>query len=573
MSEQQQQGEPSPVEHIKAASRQLRGTLAESLAHPLTGAIREDDTQLIKFHGVYQQDDRDLRNERREQRLEPAWQFMVRARVPGGLCTPAQWLAFDEIARTWANGTLRLTTRQAFQLHGVLKRDLKPAIAAINRSLLDTIAACGDVNRNAMCSVLPLQRAVHAEAVALAAELSRRFLPHSRAYHEIWLDGEKLADSGVEEEPIYGPLYLPRKFKLGIAVPPDNDVDVYSQDLGLVAVVEHGRIVGYNVLVGGGMGMTHGDFATYPRLADILGFCPVGATIAVAEAVVTTQRDFGDRSNRRHSRLKYTVEDLGLERFRAEVESRAGLRFTPARTVEFANNADPLGWRTDDEGFHHFGLHVPSGRITDRDGWRALTGLREIAARGLAQFRLSANQNLMLCDVPPDARAELSALLDAHGLGRRVSEVRKLALACVGLPTCALAMAESERYVPEFLGEFEALLAKHGLGDAPIGIRITGCPNGCARPFLAEVALVGKAPGRYNLYVGGVPDGSRLTVPLRENISQQDVLVTLDGLLGRYATERTANEAFGAFVRRVGVVPPVVSGRDFAQAARALSGA
>jgi sulfite reductase (NADPH) hemoprotein beta-component len=572
MNEQEAKGEPSPVERIKAASRQLRGTLVESLADPLTGAIREDDTQLIKFHGVYQQDDRDLRNERRDQRLEPAWQFMVRARVPGGLCTPAQWLAFDEIARTWANGTLRLTTRQAFQLHGVLKRDLKTTIAAINRSLLDTIAACGDVNRNAMCSVLPLQRAAHAEASALAAELSRRFLPHSRAYHEIWLDGEKLADSGVEEEPIYGPLYLPRKFKLGIAVPPDNDVDVYSQDLGLVAIVEQGRIVGYNVLVGGGMGMTHGDFGTWPRLADTLGFCPADAVVAVAEAVVTTQRDFGDRSNRKHSRLKYTVEDLGLDRFRAEVEARAGLRFAPARAVEFVNNADPLGWRTDDAGFHHFGLYVPSGRITDRGEWRALTGLREIAARGLAQFRLSANQNLMLCDIAPEARAELSALLDAHGLGRPVSAVRKLALACVGMPTCALAMAESERYAPEFLDAFEALLAKHGLGDAPIGVRITGCPNGCARPFLAEIALVGKAPGRYNLYVGGVPDGSRLTVPLRENIPQQDVLATLDGLLGRYAAEREAGEAFGAFVRRVGVVPPVASGRDFAQAARALGG-
>lgn len=563
-------GEPSAVERIKEASRRLRGTLVESLADPLTGAIREDDTQIIKFHGVYQQDDRDLRQERRERRLEPAWQFMMRARLPGGVCSPAQWLAFDAIAREHANGTLRLTTRQAFQLHGVLKQELKPAIAAINRALLDTLAACGDVNRNAMCSVLPGSRAVHAQAVALADELSRRFLPRTRAYHEIWLDGEKVAGSGVEEEPIYGPLYLPRKFKLGIAVPPDNDVDVYSQDLGLVAIVEDGRITGYNVLVGGGMGMTHGDFATWPRVADELGYCTADEVIAVAEAVVTTQRDFGDRSNRKHARLKYTVEDLGLARFRAEVESRAGVVLTPPRAVHFRDNADPFGWRTDDEGYHHFGLYVPSGRVADREDWRALAGLREVAARGLAQFRLSANQNLMLCDVPPDRRAELEEVLAAHGLGRPASAVRRLALACVGMPTCALAMAESERYAPEFLAEFEGLLAKHGLGDAAIGIRITGCPNGCARPFLAEVALVGKAPGRYNLYVGGVPDGSRLNVPLRENVPQAEALAVLDALLARYAAERDAGEAFGAFVRRAGIVPDVATGREFAAAARSL---
>lgn len=565
--------EPSAVEGIKARSRLLRGTLVESLADPLTGAIREDDTQVIKFHGVYQQDDRDLRQERRERRLEPAFQFMVRARLPGGLCTPAQWLAFDEIARTHANGTLRLTTRQAFQLHGVLKHSLKPTLAAINRALLDTLAACGDVNRNAMCSVLPGSRAVHAEAVSLAAELSRRFLPRTGAYHEIWLDGAKVAEGGVEEEPVYGPLYLPRKFKLGIAVPPDNDIDVHSQDLGLVAIVEQGRIAGYNVLVGGGMGMTHGDFATWPRVADELGYCPADAVHAVAEAVVTTQRDFGDRTNRRHARLKYTVEDLGLERFRAEVEARAGVRLEAPRPVRFRDNADPLGWRTDDEGYHHFGLHVPSGRIVDRDEWRALAGLREVAERGLAQFRLTANQNLMLCDVPTARRDELAALLDVHGLGRPVSAVRRLALACVGLPTCALAMAESERYAPEFLGEFERLLARHGLGDAAIGIRITGCPNGCARPFLAEVALVGKAPGRYNLYVGGAPDGSRLNAPLRENITQAEVLAVLDDLLGRYAAGRAPGEDFGGFVRRTAVVPAVASGREFAAAVRALGAA
>ena len=555
---------PSAVEDIKAHSRLLRGTISNSLADPLTGALSEDDAQLIKFHGIYQQDDRDLRNERRERKLEPAYQFMVRARVPGGLCTAAQWLAFDAIAQSYANGTLRLTTRQAFQLHGVLKGDLKPAIAAITDALLDTLAACGDVNRNAMCSVLPLERAVHAEAVALAQRLSARLLPRSRAYHEIWLDGAKVLDTQREEEPVYGPLYLPRKFKLAVAVPPDNDVDIWSQDLGLVAIVEQGRIVGYNVLVGGGMGMSHGDLATYPRLADTLGHVPAAAVVAVVEGIVTAQRDLGDRSNRKHARLKYTIEDFGLDAFRAEVERRAAVQFAPARAVQFRDNADPLDWRTDDAGLHHYGLHVPSGRIVDTGTWRALSGLRAIAQRELAQFRLTANQNLMLADIAVDRRAELAALLEEYGLSAPVSKVRQLALACVGLPTCALAMAESERHAPDFLDRIERLLAAHDLGDAPIGIRITGCPNGCARPYLAEIALVGKAPGRYNLYVGGTPDGRHLTVPLRDNVTDAEILDALDGLFARYARERTSGEAFGAFVRRTGVVPPITTGREFA---------
>jgi len=564
---------PSAVEGIKSRSRLLRGTIVESLADPLTGAISDDDTQLIKFHGSYQQDDRDLRNERREQRLEPAWQFMVRARVPGGLCTPAQWLAFDDIARSLANGTLRLTTRQAFQLHGILKRNLKPTIAAINASLLDTLAACGDVNRNAMCSVLPSTRRAHAEAVALARSLSEHLLPRTGAYHEIWLDGEKLVDTQPEEEPIYGPLYLPRKFKLGVAVPPDNDVDVWSQDLGYVAIVEDGSIVGYNVLVGGGMGMTHGDLATYPRVADTLGYIPAAAALEVGEAVVTAQRDLGDRSNRKHARLKYTVEDVGLETFRAEVERRAGVQFAPAREVFIRDNGDPLGWRTDDEGMHHYGLYVPSGRVVDRGPWRAMTGLRELARRGLAQFRLTANQNLMLADIAPAQRDEVAALLEEYGLAAPVSRVRQLALACVGFPTCALAMAESERYAPDFLTKVETLLATHGLADAPIGIRITGCPNGCARPYLAEIALVGKAPGRYNLYVGGTPDGRHLTVPLQDNVTEADILATLDGLFARYAAERQTAEAFGVFVRRVGIVPSIDCGRAFAAEVARLTAA
>ena len=562
----------SAVEGIKARSRHLRGTIADGLRDRTTGALAEDDTQLIKFHGMYQQDDRDLRAERRDQRLEPAWQFMVRARLPGGLCTAAQWLAFDDIARRYANGTLRLTTRQAFQLHGVVKQVLKPTIAAINQAVLDTLAACGDVNRNVMVTTLPASRSAHAAAARLAVALSERFLPNAGAYHEIWLDGTPLAVGETVAEPIYGDRYLPRKFKIAVAVPPDNDVDVYTQDLGFIAVIENGALLGYNVVAGGGMGTTHGDFATWPRTADVLGFCEPGDALALAEAVVTTQRDFGDRTNRRHARLKYTIEDLGLPRFLQEVESRAGVALQPPREVRFNDTGDRApGWHVDDQGLWHYLLHVPAGRVTDRDGWRALTGLRAIAATGNAGFRLTPNQNVLLSDVPPACKAGIEGLLREHGLVTAVSPVRRLALACVGLPTCGLAMAESERYAPDFLARLEDLLALHGLADAGIHVRITGCPNGCARPFVAEIALVGKAPGRYSVYLGGAHDGTRLNTPWRDNITESEILAALAPLLARYAEGRLEDERFGDFLHREALVMPVRSGREFAAAAKALA--
>jgi len=564
----------SAVEGIKTRSRQLRGTIAEGLTDQITGAISDDDTQLIKFHGSYQQDDRDLRAERREQKLEPAWQFMVRARIPGGICTPAQWLAFDTIAHDYANGTLRLTTRQTFQLHGIVKRALKPTIAAINRALLDTLAACGDVNRNVMSTTLPAARALHAEALDVARRISQHLLPKSGAYHEIWLDGEKVVDTAEVDEPVYGSTYLPRKFKIGVAIPPDNDVDVYSQDLGFIAIVDAGQIIGYNVVAGGGMGVTHGDLATWPRVADSLGVCAPAMAVAVAEAVVTTQRDHGDRTNRKHARLKYTIEDMGLEAFRAEVARRAGITFTAPPAFEFHDNGDRAqGWHEDDEGLWHYMLYVPSGRIKDNGDWRALTGTRAIAATGLAQFRLTANQNLLLSDITAQDQPTIQKLLEAHGLITTVSPVRHLALACVGMPTCALAMAESERYAPDFLTLVEGLLDKHQLTGTPINLRITGCPNGCARPFLAEIALVGKAPGRYNFYLGGARDGSRLTVPYRDNITEAEILAELDAVFARYAAERTAGEAFGDYVRRAGIVASIQSGQEFSAEVRRLTSA
>lgn len=547
--------EKSQVETIKLDSRLLRGTLADSLADPLTGSIREDDTVLIKFHGSYQQDDRDQREERRRQKLEPAYSFMIRTRLPGGVCTPAQWLVLDEIACRHANGSLRITTRQAFQLHGVIKSELKATIAGINAALIDTIAACGDVNRNVMASSNPVESRAHAEAHDWARRLSEHLLPRTRAYHEIWLDGEKVA--GTEEaEPVYGPTYLPRKFKAAIAVPPINDVDLFAHDLGFIAIVEQGVLQGFNLAVGGGLGTTHGDATTYPRLADVVGFLPPGQLLPVAEAVVTTQRDFGNRAVRKHARLKYTIDTHGLDWFVGEVSRRAGFTLEPARPFEFTSSGDRFGWIEGYDGRWHLTLRIEAGRVADRPGRTWLTGLREIAGVHQGDFRLTPNQNLIIANVPVAERPNIDRLVAQHGLGSHLDDapVRRDALACVALPTCPLAMAEAERYLPEFGARFEQLLARHGLRDEPIALRITGCPNGCARPYLAEVALIGKAPGRYNLYLGGDARGQRLNVLYRENIDETAILEALDAALERFSRDRQAGERFGDFAWRAGLV-------------------
>ncbi|MFO1426073.1 MAG: assimilatory sulfite reductase (NADPH) hemoprotein subunit [Steroidobacteraceae bacterium] len=546
---------PSAVEKIKAASRGLRGTLRESLADPLTGSLREDDQQLIKLHGSYQQDDRDVREERRLQKLEPAWSFMLRTRLPGGVCTPAQWLALDALARTHGNGTLRLTTRQAFQLHGVLKRDLKATIQAINQAALDTIAACGDVNRNVMSSTHAVESAAHVEVAEWARRLSEHLLPKTRAYHEIWLDGEPLVGP-PEEEPILGQNYLPRKFKTAVVVPPVNDVDVFSQDLGFIAIIEDGRLAGFNLTVGGGLGMSHGEPATFPRLADVVGFLPAQRVLEVAAAVVTIQRDFGDRSNRKHARLKYTIADRGLEWFRGELAQRLGGELAPPRSFEFTRSGDRLGWQRGHDGRWHLTLRIPAGRIGDRDGAPWLSGLREIARVHQGDFRLTPNQNLTIAFVPEEQRPAIDALVAAHGLDlyRRATPLQRDALACVALPTCALAMADAERYLPALLDAVGALMHRHGLDGEPLQLRITGCPNGCARPQLAEIALIGKAPGRYNLYVGGSERGTRLNALHRENLGESAILGEIDVLLDAWAHERREGERFGDFVWRSGRV-------------------
>ncbi len=552
------------AERLKAESDYLRGDIERDLADYVTGAISEGSSKLLKFHGSYMQDDRDLRAERHKQKLEPAWQFMIRLRMPGGVCTPQQWLALDDIARTHANGTLRITTRQTFQYHGVIKRDLKSTMQAINAALLDTIAACGDVNRNVNCAANPHLSSLHAEVHEWSKRLSEHLLPHTRAYHEIWLDGEKVA--GGDEEPIYGERYLPRKFKAAIAVPPDNDVDVFANDLGFITITDDaGRLLGFNVTVGGGMGMTHGEPATYPRLADVMGFCRPEQMLAVAEQVVTTQRDYGDRANRKHARLKYTIDDHGLDWFRSEVERRLGWSLGEPRDFAFDSSGDRYGWVEGEDGNWHLTLFVENGRIRDAGERKMMSALRQVAGLHAGEFRLTANQNVIIANVPAGQRERITDTLKRNGVDpdADLTAVRRSSMACVALPTCALAMAESERYLPELLGKIEQMMERNGLRDDAIVVRMTGCPNGCARPYLGEIGFVGKAPGKYNLYLGAGFSGDRLNKLYRENIGEEQILAELEPLIAAYAAGREDGEPFGDFVIRAGYIGATRAGRDF----------
>jgi sulfite reductase (NADPH) hemoprotein beta-component len=555
----------SPVERIKEASDYLRGSIVASLADPITGALADSDTQLIKFHGSYQQDDRDVRDERRRKKLEPLYSFMVRVRAPGGVVTPAQWLVLDELARTHANGSLRLTTRQSFQVHGIAKTLLKDTIASVNRTLLTTIAACGDVNRNVMCNPNPYRSALHREVFDWACRISDYLTPNTRAYHEIWLDDRLVAGGEPDHEPIYGRTYLPRKFKIAIAVPPSNDVDVRAHHLGVIAIVDGDRLAGFNVSVGGGMGMTHGEPATYPRLADVIGFCTPDQVLAVTEQVVAVQRDFGDRSDRKHARLKYTIDDRGIDWFTGELASRLGYRLEAARPFHFETNGDRYGWTDGIDGKLHLTLFIENGRVRDTPDCELMTGLREIAKIHDGDFRLTANQNLIIANIDPAKRPQIESLLARHRLadGDRRSALRLNAMACVALPTCGLAMAESERYLPSLIGKLEQVLAACGLANDAITVRMTGCPNGCARPYLAEIAFVGKSPGKYNVYLGGGFAGERLNKLYRSGLSEPEILAELTPILQRYAAERGPSERFGDFAIRAGYVAKVSAGREF----------
>ncbi|MDE2333459.1 MAG: NADPH-dependent assimilatory sulfite reductase hemoprotein subunit [Rhodospirillales bacterium] len=551
-------------EEIKEASRFLRGSIASGLEQTATGAIAEDDTQLVKFHGMYQQDDRDLRPERLRKKVEKAYSFMVRLRIPGGEMTPAQWLAASRVARERGNATLRLTTRQTIQFHGLLKGNLRPALRTLHADLLDSIAACGDVNRNVIATTNPAQSASRAAGVELARRLSDHLLPRSRAWHEIWIDGEQVTGGEAEDEPILGGTYLPRKFKIAIAVPPVNDVDVFAHDLGFIAIEENGVPVGYDVVIGGGMGMTHGEPDTFPRVGDVIGFCSPQEAVALAEHVVTIQRDWGDRADRRHARLKYTIERVGLARFVEELAVRHGRRLAPARPYSFVSNGDRLGWVEGEDGLWHYGLFVENGRIADHPGAPWLTTLETIAHRHRGAFLLTANQNLVIAGVPAGEREDIDAILDAAGL-TRPGALRRNAMACVALPTCGLALAESERFLPTLVTDLERLLTRHGLDGQAMTIRMTGCPNGCARPYLAEIGLVGRGPGLYNLYLGGAFDGSRLNRLVGTDLDREAILAALDPLFAAYARERRDEERFSDFLIRTDRVAPLPEGPEAAR--------
>jgi sulfite reductase (NADPH) hemoprotein beta-component len=540
-------------ETIKTKSRFLRGTLEEGLAEVATGAISEDDQQLIKFHGIYLQDDRDLRPERAKRKLDKAYSFMARLRVPGGVLSAQQYLGMDKLADERGNHSLRLTTRQSIQFHGVIKTNLKPALRQIDSVLLDTIAACGDVNRNVMCTPNEFAGPVYAQAEQTARDISTHLLPRTGAWREVFIDGEKVT-AEPEAEPIYGATYLPRKFKIAVAVPPQNDVDVFAHDLAYIAIVEKDVVLGYNVVAGGGMGATHGDAETFPRVGDVIGFCGVDAAVAVAEAVVTVQRDFGNRSNRRRARLKYTIVDRGLDWFVELVNARLAVKLEPARPFKFTGNGDRMGWQKGPDGLSHLTLFVENGRVADAGDRRLKSALAAIAKDHDVSFIITPNQNLIIARADAAAAKRIEAILAAHNVALRGSVLREAAMACVALPTCGLALAESERYLPSLITKLDALLAEHGLETQPITVRMTGCPNGCARPYISEIGLVGRNPGKYNLHLGGTADGSRLNRIFKEDADEAEILATLSPLFADYAQNRKAKEGFGDFVTRKKIV-------------------
>lgn len=544
----------SPVERIKTGSNGLRGTLKESLLDDFTGAIREDDQTLIKFHGMYQQDDRDRREERVAKKLEWLYSYMIRLRLPGGFLTSEQWAGLDEIAENHSTGVIKITTRQTIQLHGILKSHVRPTIQNFNLQHLDSIAACGDVNRNVTCTSNPSESPLHQVVYELAGKISEMCLPKTKSYYDLWIDDELLIDRKTEEDPLYQDRYLPRKLKIGIAIPPNNDVDVFINDIALIAIVEDDRIVGYNIAAGGGLGATHGNDATYARLASLLGFVDTEEKLlkAVYE-IITVQRDFGNRSDRKLSRLKYTIDQLGIEGYRNEVEKRCGFALESAREFKFEQRKDRYGWTRNHEGKWFYTLFVEHGRVLDIEEYPLKSGLLKIAETGKVNFRFTCNQNLILSDIREEDKAEIENLLKQYGISdytEKASALRKNSVACVALNTCSLALAEGQRYLPVLVTKIEPILEKYGLQNEDITIRMTGCPNGCGRSPNAEIGLVGTAYGKYNLHIGGDRLGMRLNTKFKENIGEEEILETLDELFGIYLQGRHSEETFGDFSYR-----------------------
>jgi len=548
------------VEKIKSESRALRGTLHDSLADPTTGAIHEADTVVSKFHGIYQQDDRDVRAERREARLEPLYQFMLRVRVPGGRVTREQWPALDRLAEEYGNGTLRLTSRQAIQYHGLAKESLRDLVRGIDSVGMDSLAACGDVNRNVMCHVQPELGPVQAATLEWAERLSAHLTPATSAWKELWVNGEKVELDDAADDPIYGQAYLPRKFKIGIAVPPYNDIDAYSQDIGFVAIEDDGQLAGFNVIAGGGMGCSHGEPETFPLLGRVIGFIEPDQVLDVAEAIMTTQRDYGDRENRKHARFKYTLDDRSTEWLLKQIRERCGVELQPAEPFEFTHSSDRFGWTEGSNGRWQYTVFIENGRIVPRQ--RA--GLNQLMEQYASELRLTPNQNLVVAGIAARHRDEVEPVLQAAELDgtSRHSALRKHSMACVAMPTCGLAMAEAERYLPDLITRIEDLAGKHGIGEQPINIRMSGCPNGCSRPYLGEIGLVGRAPGRYNLYLGASFNGDRLNRLVLDNADEAAILDAVDGWFGRFSADRESGETFGNFAVRAGLVEAVEHGSE-----------
>jgi sulfite reductase (NADPH) hemoprotein beta-component len=537
-------------EALKAADPLVAGTIAQTLADPAKDRFSEDDCEFLKFHGIYQQDDRDKRKTGKQ------YIFMIRGRLPGGAVAPSVYLGFDQLSGLYGNNTMRITTRQGFQFHGVIKGNLGKFIKGLNDAAATTLAACGDVNRNVMAAPTPATSPVVDEIQRQAKTVSDALLPKTRAYHQIWVEGTELKlteEDANFADPLYGKTYLPRKFKVAFAIPPLNDIDVFTNDCGFIAIVEQGRLAGYNLLAGGGMGMSHGNAQTYPRLADVIGFIGPDRVIETARAVVTIHRDFGDRANRKHARLKYIVAERGVPWFRAEVERRLGFRLEEPRPFSFTKQGDLYGWHQQFDGNLFLGLFVENGRIKDAGSYRLKTGLRRVVEQFKPNLRLTPSQNILLVNVPPAARDGITRVLAEHGVPveNQASVIRRASIACPALPTCGLALAESERVMPDVLGRIEGVLAELGLQDEEIIIRMTGCPNGCARPYTAEMALVGRAPGKYQLYVGGNLSGTRLAELFRENVKSDDIAAELRPWFSRFARERLGAERFGDFCHRV----------------------
>lgn len=543
----------SPIEAIKTNSKGLRGTLQESLTDEITGAVREQDHALIKFHGMYEQDDRDLREERAAKKLDKLYSFMIRLRIPGGLMTADQWIAAHHVAGQYSTGVIKITTRQTIQLHGILKHQIKPTLRSFNQVHLDSIAACGDVNRNVACTSHPSESIIHEQVHAYADKISQLLLPKTRAFYEIWLDEEKIAEYD-EKDPLYEDRYLPRKFKIGIAIPPNNDVDVLTNDLGLVAIIENNELIGFNIAVGGGLSTTHGNPDTYARLATVIGFARgEEQTLKAVYEVLTIQRDYGNRSDRKLARLKYTLDKMGVEVFRTELEKRCGFELEEARPYNFTSRKDHYGWMKDHKGNWHYTLFVENGRVTDEASIPLKTALLEIAQTKKVVFRFTSNQNVIISEIQSNDKPIIEDILERFGIiqhDETLSSIRKNAIACVALPTCPLALAEAQRYLPDLITKIEPLLVKHGLSSEDIVLRMTGCPNGCARPYAAEIGLVGTSPGHYNLHIGGDREGTRLNVKFKEQLQEPEIIQILNELFQEFVNEGLQQESFGDFANR-----------------------